>query len=450
MVAAAFALAVLLAPTGAAASTTPAVNGPTARFIPAHQVVPSPPPNAAQALPNAQAVGGATLLPCQLPGSADPCYSPSQLRTAYRVQPLLGAGVTGKTRTIVIVDAFAPPGVARDLHHFDAAFGLKDPRLTVVAPDGATWDPSDDDQVGWSGEVDLDLQLAHVVAPEAALVLVEAKSDEDADIESAIGFAVQHDLGDVISMSFYEDERCMAAAELRQFSAAFRQATARGITLVAASGDLSAAQYVCDLTSNDLRQGVGYPAADPLVLGVGGTELHLRSSAGDYGSEQAWNDGGYYYALGTGGGFSRLFERPGYQNGTVHRAARGVPDVSYSGAGYGAAIIYWGQDGTGGAFYPFEGTSLGTPQWAGLVALADQVHRGRLGQVNAALYRAATMPGAFHDIRRGNNDANFVDDSGLIESVPGYPAAAGWDPVTGLGSPIATAVVPYLARHGGS
>jgi subtilase family serine protease len=443
----AFATAALVAPAGAAAATH--IARTTTHFTPAHQVVPRPLQATPDTLRQVVPVAGA-VLPCQQPGDAEPCFAPHQLRAAYRVQPLLDAGVTGKGRTIVIVDAFAPPGVGQDLRRFDKAFGLADPLLTIVAPDGAAWDPTDADQSQWSGEIDLDLQLAHVVAPGAALVLVEAKSDEDADIASAVSFAVQHNLGDVISMSFYDDERCLSTSTLHTFHATFEQATARGITLTAASGDLSAAQFVCDLSSVDLRQGVGYPAADPLVLGVGGTELHLNPRTGGYGFEKAWNDGDYYYALGSGGGYSRVFGRPGYQDATVARATRGVPDVSYSAAGYGGAIIYWGQDGLGGGFYTFEGTSLGTPQWAGLVVLADQVRHGRLGFVNPVLYRAATTPGAFHDVRYGNNDANFVDDYGLIESVRGYPAAAGWDPVTGLGSPIATAVVPYLASHGRS
>jgi subtilase family serine protease len=381
---------------------------------------------------------------------ANVCYGPAQLRAAYGITPLLGRGITGAGRTIVIVDAFAPPGVANDLRIFDETFGLAGADLQIVAPQGAVWDPADPDQAFWSGEIALDVQLAHTVAPGAKLVLVEARSDLEDDVLAAVRYAVNHRLGDVISMSFGEDERCIGST-LSGFHASLASATAAGITAVAASGDSGAAQYVCDDTSNNMRKGVWYPAADPLTLGVGGTELTANPVTGTYRSEQAWNDK-VGYPLSTGGGYSTLFSKPAYQAGAVAGRARGVPDVAYSAATKGAALIYWSQGGTDlpPDFYIFTGTSLGTPQWAGLVALAEQPSQHRLGQVNATLYAAAGGANGrplFHDIKTGNNSVVFTDDNGTLKTLHGYSATPGWDATTGLGSPVANALVPVLAGN---
>src|SRR5262249_17146372 len=99
------------------------------------------------------------------------CYGPDQIRAAYGVQPLLNRGINGSGRTIVIVDAFGSPTIGQDLHIFDQVWGLPDPTLNVVAPDGiGTSDP--ENLLGWAVETSLDVQWAHVIAPNAAIDLV--------------------------------------------------------------------------------------------------------------------------------------------------------------------------------------------------------------------------------------------------------------------------------------
>jgi subtilase family serine protease len=390
---------------------------------------------------------GDVAFACQdFSAGANTCLGPHQLQVAYRIQPLLDRGINGAGRTIVIVDAYAPPGVGADLHTFDALFHLPDPQLRVIAPQGAVWDAADDNQRRWAGEIDLDVQLAHTVAPGAKVVLVEARSDLEDDVNDAMSYAVDQHLGDVLSLSFGEDERCVPPAARSRMQAIIARSVASGMTVVAASGDQGAAQYVCDETSNNMRKGVWFPASDPLSLGVGGTQLTANPVTGVYRSEKAWDDR-VGYALAGGGGFSTLFARPAYQNGTVHGAARGVPDIAYSAATKDAALIYWGQDGATGDFYAFDGTSLGTPQWGGLIALSDQLAGRRLGMVNASLYQAPATS-VFHDITTGNNSVVYTDDNGVLRSIRGYPAIPGWDAVTGLGSPIADKLVPYLAAAG--
>ena len=411
------------------------------------------------------------------------CYNPQQVRKAYGIQNLLDGGLTGKGRTIVIVDAYQSPTIAADLKTFDKTFGLKDPPFQQVAPDGLTaWDPTNSNMEGWAEEISLDVQWSHAVAPDAKIVLVLAKSNNDSDILSATKYAVDHNLGDVISQSFGEAESCVDPALMTQEHKLFETATMKGITLVASSGDQGAAQYTCDGT--DLILSASSPASDPLVTGVGGTNLvagpegcsstvspvtpipcpaPYNVPAGTYISENAWNDArlaaygdpdhGY-----SGGGFSTIYSRPFYQAGVsgIPRASRGVPDVAYDAGLDGGVLTYLGfladvPDGQGGFFsngcYIFGGTSAGSPQWSGLVALADQAIRGRVGSINPVLYSiyydTRLYKSVFHDIRSGNNNFFHADGSDLV----GYKAAVGWDPVTGLGTPNFDKVVGRLTGH---
>jgi len=188
---------------------------------------------------------------------------------------------------------------------------------------------------------------------------------------------------------------------------------------------------------------VSLPASDPFVLAVGGTTL-TANPAGAHISETAWNTSASFSQPGSasGGGFSQLYARPGYQDGVPGIGAmRGVPDVAGDAdAAEGAPIVY--ADGSTPFIGPASGSEAAAPVWAGLIALADQYAHHDLGFVNPAIYRIARSSSyhkAFHDITTGNNDSAIV-------TVAGYQAAPGWDPVTGWGSPNAQVLVPLLAR----
>ena len=104
------------------------------------------------------------------------CYGPAQIQAAYDFAPLYARGIDGTGRTIVIVDAFQSPTIVHDLQLFDAVFGLPDSTLNIIAPDGLTpFDPADQNQVGWAGEITLDVEWAHAIAPGATIDLVLAK-----------------------------------------------------------------------------------------------------------------------------------------------------------------------------------------------------------------------------------------------------------------------------------
>jgi subtilase family serine protease len=191
---------------------------------------------------------------------------------------------------------------------------------------------------------------------------------------------------------------------------------------------------------------VDLPASDPLTLSVGGTSLQASQATGAYRGETAWNTppSAGEPAAG-GGGFSRLFPRPAYQDGIASiGATRGVPDVAADADHRpGLAINF---SGGGKDYIPAGGgVSVAAPLWAAVIALADQYADRDLGFVNPALYRighSAHYHQAFHDVTTGTNPVTFP-----TQTITGYQAAPGWDPVTGWGSPNAQMLVPLLARY---
>ncbi|HET9781018.1 MAG TPA: S53 family peptidase [Candidatus Dormibacteraeota bacterium] len=333
------------------------------------------------------------------------------------------SSVDGTGTTIVIIDGFQSPTIQRDLATFDAIWGLPAANLQILTPDGATTPAKS--QVPWFIEEAVDVEWAHAIAPGANLILVEAKTGDDADILSATKYAVDNNLGDVISMSFSEAESCPTAAFLADQHSTFQQAVANGTTLVAAAGDNGAAERACNGT---LVAGVATPASDPLVTAVGGTSLTADPVSGAYGSEVAWGHGG--------GGFSSVYRRPGYQAPfQKDNSARGLPDVSLSADvfGFGPSVVL-------GSKFKAVGTSLATAEWAGITALSDQAAGHRLGLLNVNLYHAAKSNGAsdrFHDITNGTNSST---------AFAGANAAPGWDAVTGLGTPDVANLVAWIAQ----
>jgi subtilase family serine protease len=422
-----------------------------------------------QAIPAAASGPAYGLFTCQVLGVSPgvTCYDPYQIRHAYQIDSAIAAGYDGSGRTIVIIDAFQSPTLPTDLAGFDSFYGLPAASLTQVAPDGLTpFDPNDDNMQGWAGEITLDVEWAHAIAPGAHIVLVLAKSNEDADILSAAKYAVDHHLGDVISMSFGENESCLDPDLLLQYHDAFASATSQGITLLASSGDEGAAQTTCD--GNSWVKAASHPASDPLVTGVGGTELHAarfcihsanpaincdpttHPAPGTYDSEIAWNEPPGLVAegsLSTGGGFSVIFDEPPYQQGTLHGGKqRAVPDVAYS-----AAVLHGVLTVFQGSFFLFGGTSAGSPQWAAITAIADQKAGHALGFLNSAIYQIGKVnkayPAAFHDITSGNNSVTEFDSNDDPVNVIGFAAGAGWDATTGTGSPIETSLMDYLIQY---
>jgi len=408
------------------------------------------------------------LFSCQVAGvSAVSCYDPYQMRKAYKLDTLVAAGFDGTGQTIVIVDAFHHPNLTAQLNVFTSFYGLPAVSLTQVAPDGVpAFDPSDNVMVGWAQETSLDVEWAHSIAPGAKIVVVEAKSSADIDIASALKYAVDNNLGSVISMSFGENESCVGPEGTLAYHQIFANATLKGITLFASSGDEGAAQTSCDGTS--WVKAASSPANDPLVTGVGGTELSAAKycltsqgcdpstnpAPGAYLSEIAWNEGPKYgdfasafdTTLSGGGGFSVVFDEPPYQQSKLPGGKqRAVPDVSYSAAVEHGVLTYLSIPGIPAGFYLFGGTSAGAPQWSAIAAIADQKAGHRLGFLNKAIYQlTAAYPTYFNDISSGTNSSLQLDQFNNVVDIAGFTAGTGWDAATGTGSPNGSALVDRL------
>ncbi|TAM56383.1 hypothetical protein EPN52_14855 [bacterium] len=374
------------------------------------------------------------------------CYAPAQIRAGYDVP----AALDGRGQTIVIVDAFGSPTIREDLHAFDQEFGLPDPTLNIIYPMGAPpvaatkLDKHHSNQLGWAFETSLDVEWSHALAPSATIDLVIAPSNFGNALNVAQAYAVDNHLGSVMSLSFGSAEGMIAGRgnnlQLQQADRVYQAAQAAGMTVFASSGDSGAANGLSFANA-------GFPASDPLVTAVGGTNLFL-SDAGTYQSENVWNDGdacpfgcsdGAFGA--TGGAPSVIFAAPAYQQALSHLAARTTSDVAYNASVYTSVLAYVGffPAGSGqNGFYFFGGTSEGAPQWAAITALANQSAGHAVGFINPKLYAIGANAGkylsAFHDITAGDNRFNG----------PGFPAGPGYDIPTGLGSPNVANLVGLL------
>ena len=397
------------------------------------------------------------------------CYRPGQIQQAYGLPKLYAHGINGSGRTIVLVDPFGSPTIRRDLHRFDRGFGLPDPpSLKIIHPAGKIppYKPTAT-RTGWAGETTLDVEYSHTIAPHAKILLVETPANETEgtagfpQIVKAEQFVIRHHLGDVISQSFGATEQSFATREsLLKLRAAYVQAQAAGITVLASTGDDGAANVMRNGKTFFLHPAVAWPSTDPLVTALGGTQLHLNAKGGRTAPDNVWNDT-FNKALqelftgspgpspfATGGGRSVVFTRPSYQNGVqaVTGPRRGVPDISMSAACDGSVLVYLSAPGTQAGFQLVCGTSEASPEFAGIVALTAQVAGHPLGAINARLYTMlARHDRGIVDVTSGNNTVAF-HQGGKLHTVKGFPAGSGYDLASGVGTVYAPDFVPELAK----
>jgi subtilase family serine protease len=395
-----------------------------------------------------------TLPSCVTSTVSPRCYNPQELRTAYDIQPLFNAGIKGAGHTVVLIDFATSPTLQSDVHLYDQLYGLKDPKINVISPFST---PSVDS--GYYVETALDIETVHAIAPDATIDLVLANLDTATSYSQILSlslqatqYAIQNNLGDVISQSFGVGESCASASYVQAEQQVFAQARAKKITVLASSGDYGAAVITCPSGSSTgfaLEEGVNLPAADPLVTAVGGTTLNAKTGSGKYVGETAWSGNGAIALIGaTGGGISSLFPTPDYQKGVTGLTNRAIPDVAFDAdPSTGVPIVF--SEGGGLYIIPVGGTSVGSPAWAAIVVLANEVAGHRLGFLNAALYSISASKNyaqSFHDITIGNNQVEGFDENGNITSPFGYSTAPGWDAVTGLGTPIVKSLTELLAK----
>jgi subtilase family serine protease len=375
-------------------------------------------------------------------------YTPAQIRTAYGFNSvnLSGGAVTadGSGQTIAIVDAYNDPNISADLKVFDSEFGIAaPPSFKVVSQNGSGNLPATD--AGWSGEIALDVEWAHAIAPGANILLVEAASDDTSDLMTAVDYAREAPGVSVVSMSWGGSEFFSwggggESDSQLSYDADFTTPTGHeGVTFVAAAGDSGS------------QSGVQWPASSPNVLSVGGTTLYTTDSSGTYQTEQGWS--------GTSSGYSQVETEPSYQDTVQDSGSRTVSDVAYDADPNTGFPEYDSvpDDGVSG-WQEVGGTSCGAPQWAALVAIADQ---GReldglntldgATQTLPALYNLYSAPGTtgystytsyFNDVSSGGGSQTRFRWGGYGNSAGS--ASAGYDLVSGLGSPEAGNLVDEL------
>jgi subtilase family serine protease len=391
------------------------------------------------------------------------CYTPQQFRVAYGIQPLLDRGIDGRGETVVLLEQevttqAAPPKVTdirQDLARFDGLFGLPGAQLQVVNSLARSPSPwlADEEEVE-------DTEIVHAVAPEADIreILVS-----DSDLESTAA-TVEYGLaalrlgvteGGVISVSSSKGESCFIPAEIAEQNATLQTARDRHVTVVISSGDFGVVSQPCPGAAVGSAPviGVNLLASDPLALAAGGTSLQASHTTGSYISETAWSRAPDPPAVpesqGSGGGFSKVFRRPAYQDGVPGIGAfRGVPDVAADAAGNTGMALAATDGDQNYVLVGASGTSAAAPFWAGVIALADQYAGRHLGFVNPAIYRigrSSLYQRAFHEVTTGTNTVVFPG-----QTFTGYQAGPGWNPVTGWGSPNVEELVPLLVRYAGS
>ena len=402
---------------------------------------------AARATPFQPAAGGLPFTPLtkhdvqQAPTCQNDfvCYPPQLIEDAYDF-PNGRSAPTGAGETIVVVVAYGSPFLQLDVAAFDDQFGLSAATIeqfdqqTVYAPAGSG------DTFTWGLETSLDVEWAHALAPGAKIVVAVAANDDTSNLAETVREVAQAYPDAIVVQSFGGDESGPASdpSAMAVMDQAFASLAAHGGSAVAAAGDLGATNFTI-FTGGEPTPMASYPAASPLVLAVGGTEGNPYPgglwSHGHYGGEQVWNEVLDDGSAGAGGGApSGVYRLPIWQRGITGTHTRAVPDVAWNAAANGGVIIsFLGQYGAIG------GTSAAAPQWAAVLALANELrarsHRPQVGLVSPLLYLLSrdrsTYRQDFHDITVGNNALGSAVGSGL----PGFAAGLGYDNATGLGTP---------------
>ncbi len=381
---------------------------------------------------------------CPAPLSNDPgCFTPHAMRVAYSVEPLIQKGITGKGQTVIDIVSFGSPTLQTDVNAFSKQFGLPQVNIQVIAPLNEKESDPRGDKPGWVEETTLDVEMIHAMAPDAGIVVMVSPIDET---EGTIGlpefrqltqYALDHHLGTIFSNSWGASEATLQDAagqqEIQKWDTLLQQATTQqGITFLASSGDNGATDFV-DLAGKTLAKTAtsSFVNDDPWVTSVGGTTL---TRVGTTTNERVWDTNG-----AGGGGYSKLFKEPSYQQMLPSSAQtqlnnrRGIPDVSAA-ADPTTQLSYYVSD----QWRVIGGTSASAPLWAGIIADANQMAGHPLGFINPGLYKVAVSnkySQDFHDITVGDNSFNGVQ---------GAPAVQGWDASSGLGSPDAEKLLPDL------
>ena len=407
-----------------------------------------------------------------------PCgYTPAQIKGAYGI-----SGYDGTGQTVAIIDAYAAPTIAADVNQWSVNRGLSamtGNQLTQVVAPGTYHHPErglKQDPQGWYGEETLDVEAVHGMAPAAHIVYVGAPNNFQ-DLDAALNYVVDKHVAPIVTNSYGFNTEILPPGYIQPQEDTILQGATEGIGIYFSSGDNSDESLVQGYTTTD------WPASSPFVTSVGGTSLAVGAS-NNYLFETGWGSttsswtgtawspappGRWLY--GAGGGVSRIFAEPTYQQGVVPagvftaqgRTGRAVPDIAAladPNAGYLIGETQTFPDGSVKySEYRIGGTSLASPLIAGIMALANQAAGHPLGFANPLLYGLAGSS-AFTDVVNPSstvavvrtNYVNGVDASnGLayalrtMNQTLSLHTTPGYDDVTGLGTPASS----FLAKVSG-
>jgi subtilase family serine protease len=404
-------------------------------------------------------------------------YGPQQLQGAYGESALLKAGINGRGTTVAITDAYAAPTIYADAQKYNKVHHqplFKPGQFRQIVPRSDGFDQTDVcDPQGWYGEETLDVEAVHAMAPGAKVVFVGAR-DCTTGLDEAWAATIDSHVADVITNSWTSgtDDITLLGTDYVTFYEQFStEAALTGITVNFSSGD--SGDHTAGGT-DPASKTVEFPADLPYVTGVGGSSVFIgshRQWLDEYGWQTDYStltNGAWTpappgtYSSGGGGGTSQLFTQPFYQAGKVPASIsqyysstpmRAVPDIAMDADPNTGMIVGETQvfpDGTYWDQYRIGGTSLSSPLLAGVVAVANQVHRHPLGFINPLYYRLLGSS-ALHDtvaptspVAQVRTDyTNFLDNSqgkfwrlqtvdvqtSTLKDTPGY------DDETGVGTP---------------
>ena len=443
----------------------------SAKFVQLNQVVDAPPPDGFRNAPPLSGYWAQLTSPYAYPKGftdvSDPStaswsirgYTPAQIRGAYGIPTT----ATGAGQTVAIIDAYASPTIVSDANTYFGTTWFSNPShfTQVVAPGTfrRPQNPAQDPQ-GWSGEETLDIEAVHGMAPGAHIVYVGAPNNYQ-DLDAALNHVVDRGLAQIVTNSYGFPTEALPTGYIKPYNDTFIQAAIEGIGIYFSSGDYGDSSSILGYSTPN------WPASSPWVTAVGGTAIAIGQT-NDRIFETGWGTSTYAcdqttltcstkgtWLYGAGGGFSRLFSTPWYQSGLTFDGkpvtGRAVPDVSALADPQTGMLVGQTQtfpDGTYYDTYRIGGTSLASPIFAGLMALADQAAGHPHGFANPLFYDHA---GAFYDVtsvktavaRRNFNDgvdaakgtSDFLRTLDDYAGSPTQQTTSGWDDVTGLGSP---------------
>ncbi|HEX5402730.1 MAG TPA: hypothetical protein VFX16_10580 [Pseudonocardiaceae bacterium] len=368
----------------------------------------------------------------------------------YNLGDLWLKGIDGTGTTIALIEGWDDPQINTVIHNFDARYGLPDPDIQTIFPSGPL--PADcpagmvalqsyGSCNAWMGELRLDVEAAHLIAPYAKIIISASPADSEVnddipfqvampELMHAVEFVSSNHLADSMSISDGTGESTYSnLAQIRSQDPGPLTAAANDVPVMVATGDCGVVQNlaVANAQCGNTTTGPDTAAWDdsPWVTALGGSVPNVSATDGTkLGPDPVWHVG----IFSEGAGFSSVYARPDFQNrvkGITNSAMRSVPDITADAQ---------------------DGTSESAPEFAGILALAAQLNHGSVGDINDVLYNVVGPQGAkagIADVVTGNDS---VTNSAGAVTVPGFTADKGFDVATGWGTIDASKFVPALVK----